>query len=253
MNDGGKMSTPAIMPLDAGQRPRLIVLDDDPVTRSMIARYFANEGFDVSEAHCADDCRRILKQRPMDLAFVDIHLPDTNGILLAQEIRATSSLGIIFVTQRDNEIDRVLGLESAGDDYVTKPVNLRELLARARALLRRRKLDHGAAQRSTVLTFGSWVLDLTRRELTPVGGEQIPLTRGEFDLLAALVEADGRPLYRDFLAEVVSNRATDSDARTVDSLVARLRRKLAPMEGGSAMIVTVNGVGYRFGLTVDRP
>ena len=253
MNNGDKMSTPAIMPLDAGQRPRLIVLDDDPVTRSMIARYFANEGFDVSEASCADDCRRILKQRPIDLAFVDIHLPDTNGILLAQEIRATSSLGIIFVTQRDNEIDRVLGLESAGDDYVTKPVNLRELLARARALLRRRKLDNGTAQRSTVLTFGSWVLDLTRRELTPVGGEQIPLTRGEFDLLAALVEADGRPLYRDFLAEVVSNRATDSDARTVDSLVARLRRKLAPMEGGSAMIVTVNGVGYRFGLTVDRP
>ena len=250
---GGKTSTPAITPLDAGQRPRLIVLDDDPVTRSMIARYFSNEGFDVSEANCADECRRILKQRPMDLAFVDIHLPDTNGILLAQEIRATSSLGIIFVTQRDNEIDRILGLESAGDDYVTKPVNLRELLARARALLRRRKLDNGTAQRSTGLTFGSWVLDLTRRELTPVGGEQIPLTRGEFDLLAALVEADGRPLYRDFLAEVVSNRATDSDARTVDSLVARLRRKLAPMEGGSAMIVTVNGVGYRFGLTVDRP
>lgn len=250
---GGKAMTPAIPLPDAGQRPRLIVLDDDPVTRSMIARYFANEGFDVSEANCADECRRILKQRPIDLAFVDIHLPDTNGILLAQEIRATSSLGIIFVTQRDNEIDRVLGLESAGDDYVTKPVNLRELLARARALLRRRKLDNGAPPRSTVLTFGSWVLDLTRRELTPVGGEQIPLTRGEFDLLAALVEADGRPLYRDFLAEVVSNRTTDGDARTVDSLVARLRRKLAPLEGGGAMIVTVNGVGYRFGLTVDRP
>ena len=128
------------------------------------------------------------------------------------------------------------------------------MLARARALLRRRKLDNSTPQRSTVLTFGTWVLDLTRRELTPVGGEQIPLTRGEFDLLAALVEADGRPLYRDFLAEVVSNRTTsDSDARTVDSLVARLRRKLAPLEGGAAMIVTVNGVGYRFGLTVDRP
>ncbi len=232
-------------------RPTLVVLDDDPVTRSMIVRYFSNEGFDVQEAASAAECRAILRRGAVDLIFVDIHLPDANGIVLAQEIRAGSPVGIIFVTQQDSEIDRVVGLETAGDDYVTKPINLRELMARARALLRRRKLDRAPGSRRTVITFGTLVLDLTRRELASKTGEPIHLTRGEFDLLAALVEADGRPLYRDYLAEVVSSRSGEGDTRTVDSLVARLRRKLNPLDNGGAMIVTVTGVGYRFGVAID--
>ncbi|MDO8606648.1 MAG: response regulator [Phaeospirillum sp.] len=229
-------------------RPSLVVLDDDPVTRSMIGRYFSNEGFDVQEAASAAECRTILRAGTVDIIFVDIQLPDANGISFSQEIRAGSPVGIIFVTQRDSEIDRVLGLESAGDDYVTKPVNLRELMARSRALLRRRKLDSAPGGHRTVITFGTYILDLTRRELSVNSGEQIALTRGEFDLLAALVEADGRPLYRDFLAEVISSRSGEGDMRTVDSLISRLRRKLTQ---GDSPIITVSGIGYRFGIAIN--
>lgn len=234
----------------SGSLPRLMVLDDDPITRSMIARYFASESFVVQEAASAAECRALLRQGTPDLIFVDIHLPDANGIAFAQEIRASSSVGLIFVTQRDSEIDRVVGLESAGDDYVTKPVNLRELMARSRALLRRRTLDRSPAAHSAVVTFGGYIMDMTRRELALSSGPQVSLTRGEFDLLAALVEANGRPLYRDFLAEVISSRTEMGDIRTVDSLVARLRRKLKQSDGSSDVIVTVTGIGYRFGLTV---
>lgn len=212
----------------------------------MIARYFSNEGFQVQEAATAAEVRAIFKAGVPDLVFVDIHLPDANGILFAQEIRAASSVGIVFVTQRDSELDRIVGLESAGDDYVTKPVNLRELMARARALLRRRGLDRTMPARRSVVTFGCFVMDLTRRELASRAGDVVPLTRGEFNLLAALVEAEGRPLYRDFLAEVISSRAGDTDARTVDSLVARLRRKFKQSGQEDDLIVTVTGVGYRF-------
>lgn len=231
-------------------RPRLVVLEDEAVTRSMIAKYFSSEGFDVQEAASAEECRNILKKGGIDLIFVDIQLPDANGITFSQEIRAESSVGIIFVTQRDSEIDRVVGLESAGDDYVTKPINLRELMARARALLRRRRLDGAPTNRRSTVTFGSYLLDLTRRELLH-SGQQITLTRGEFDLLAALVEAEGRPLYRDYLAEVVSSRPGESDTRTVDSLVSRLRRKLSQPHSDGSLIITVTGIGYRFGGSVD--
>jgi len=242
---------PALTAASRDLRPSLVVLDDDPVTRSMIVRYFANNGFEVQEAASAADCRAILRHGMVDLIFVDIHLPDANGIVFAQEIRADSPVGIIFVTQQDSEVDRVVGLESAGDDYVTKPINLRELMARSRAFLRRRKLDSMPSDRRTVVTFGSYILDLTRRELSIASGEKITLTRGEFDLLAALVEADGRPLYRDFLAEVVSSRSGEGDTRTVDSLVSRLRRKLDPVACGGSPIITVTGVGYRFGVAID--
>jgi two-component system torCAD operon response regulator TorR len=235
----------------AGRRDRLIVVEDDPVTRSMIARYFAEQGFEVEEAGTGAECRRALKRSPADLLFIDIQLPDGDGFDLAREIRATSAVGIIFVTQKDSEIDRIVGLELAGDDYVTKPVKLRELLARSRSLLRRRGLERDAARERSVITFESWLLDQTRRELTTREGVPVRVTRGEFDLLAALVQANGRPLSRDYLVEVVSNRDTEVGDRTVDALVARLRRKLQPPAGGQPVIVTVTGVGYKLGVRTD--
>jgi two-component system torCAD operon response regulator TorR len=246
-------STPASNAADNNQRDRLIVVEDDPVTRSMIASYFSGEGFDVEEAATAAEGRQAMKRRGADLIFIDIQLPDGDGFTLASEVRAESPVGIIFVTRRDTEIDRVLGLEIAGDDYVTKPINLRELLARSRSLLRRRRMERGAAaRRRSTVTFAGCVLDLTRRELSAHDGSPIRLTRGEFDLLAALVEADGRPLSRDYLIEVVSNRDGDVDERTVDALVARLRRKLEAGANENPVIVTVVGVGYKLGVHIDE-
>ncbi|WP_448192736.1 response regulator [Azospirillum sp. sgz301742] len=231
---------------------RLVIVEDDPVTRSMIATYFAREGFSVHEAASGAECRSLLRALQPDLVFIDLNLPDGNGLHLARDIRAESPVGIIFVTQQDSATDRILALEMAGDDYVTKPVNLRELLARTRALLRRRDLERAPKARNAVFVFGPWLIDLVRRELT-TGGAPVQMTRAEFDLLAALVEANGRPLTRDYLVEVVSNRSLGGDLRTVDTLVARIRRKLLAAPGEQEVIVTVPGVGYRLGPPVEDP
>ena len=227
-------------------RERLIVVEDDPVTRTMLVGYFSENNFDVVGAGSCAECRQALRART-DLVFLDLQLPDGDGFELAKEIQATSNAGIIFVTRRDTEVDRILGLEVAGDHYVTMPINLRDLLARARSLLRRRAIERDAAGATTTVVFGAWIIDLVRRELTTLDGTPVHLTRAEFDLLAALVGADGRPLSRDYLIEVVSNRQTDVDIRTVDALVARLRRKL--VGSGTPVIATVTGVGYKLALS----
>lgn len=238
---------------DATQRrPTLLVVEDDAVTRSMIATYFAAEGFVVAEAVSATECRKALKRRGADLVFMDIQLPDGDGMTLAREIRDAGHTGIVFVTGRDSDVDRILGLELAGDDYVTKPVNLRELLARARALLRRRQIGERALRSASVLPFGPWQIDLTRRELSERGGDPVKLTRAEFDLLAALVQARGRPLGRAYLLEVISQRAEGVGERTVDVLVARLRRKLGRASSDRPVIATVTDIGYKLGVPVDE-
>ncbi len=223
-------------------RERLIVVEDDPVTRTMLADYFRENNFDVVAAASCAECRQALRNRT-DLVFLDVQLPDGDGFELAREIQASGDAGIIFVTRRDTDVDRILGLEIAGDHYVTKPINLRELLARTRSVLRRRAIDRKAARTHNSIVFGDWIIDLTRRELLGSDGKPVALTRAEFDLLAALVGAEGRPLSRDYLIEVVSNRQVDVDVRTVDALVARLRRKL--VTGAAPVIATVTGVGYR--------
>jgi two-component system torCAD operon response regulator TorR len=235
---------------DAQRRERLIIVEDDPVTRAMIAGYFAEHNFDVAEAGSCAECRTLLKRGRADLIFLDVQLPDGDGFAFAKEVQTLSRAGIIFVTRRDTEVDRILGLEVAGDHYVTKPINLRELLARARSLLRRREIEREAARSDNALVFGNWVIDLTRRELTEVGGKPVALTRAEFDLLAALVGADGRPLSREYLIEVVSNRQSEVDVRTVDALIARLRRKLVGSD--QPVIATVTGIGYKLLLKEQR-
>lgn len=223
-------------------RKRLIVVEDDPVTRAMLAGYFAENHFDVVEASGCAECREALKAGA-DLVFIDVQLIDGNGFDLAKDVQAMSSAGIIFVTQRNTDVDRILGLELAGDHYVTKPINLRELLARARSVLRRRTIEREAARTRNSIPFSNWIADLTRREVTTLDGRPVALTRAEFDLLAALIGAEGRPLSRDYLIEVVSNRHEDVDVRTVDALVARLRRKL--VGGSQPLIATVMGIGYK--------
>ena len=235
---------------DNQRRERLIIVEDDPVTRQMIAGYFTEHNFDVAEAADCAECRQLLKRGRADLIFLDVQLPDGDGFELAREIQGLSRAGIIFVTRRDTEVDRILGLEVAGDHYVTKPINLRDLLARARSLLRRREIEREGARADSVIVFANWAIDLTRRELMEVGGKPVALTRAEFDLLAALVGADGRPLSREYLIEVVSNRQSEVDVRTVDALIARLRRKL--VGGDQPVISTVTGIGYKLVLKERR-
>ncbi len=232
-------------------RERILIIEDDPVTRALIAGYFADQGFNVSEAATFTEGLRAVQQGRPDLIFLDVLLPDGDGVELGRQAQSFSDAGIIFITRRDAEVDKIVGLELAGDHYLTKPIDLRDLLARARSLLRRRSIDRDAARRKTTVVFGRYLIDLLRREIATVDGDPIRLTRGEFDLLAALVDANGRPLSREYLIEVVSNRPGDVDARSVDALIARLRRKLMG-DGEAEIIRTVPGVGYKIGVAVDR-
>lgn len=224
----------------------ILVVEDEAATRSLISRYLLDAGFQVSEAANAADFRRILRSRkPIDLVLMDLRLPDASGMDLAKELRQTSQAGLIFVTSVNDEIDRVLGLELGADDYVTKPIALRELLARIRSTLRR-VAPAGEASRSATMRFlGPWEIDLFRREARDAAGAVAQLTRAEFDLLAALVEADGRSVARDLLLDVVSNRSEEVSDRTVDTLISRLRAKLEADPKQPGLVLTDRGVGYR--------
>ncbi|MGX1788378.1 response regulator [Bosea sp. NPDC055332] len=237
--------------MNATPRERLVIVEDDPVTRAVIAGYFTDQGFHVEEAETIAQAKRAVRSFKPELVFIDVVLPDGDGFDLARELQSFSDAGIIFVTHRDADTDRIVGLELAGDHYVSKPVDLRDLLARTRSLLRRRRIERDTARRNTTATFGPFHIDLLRRELATINGEPIRLTRGEFDLLAALVESDSHPLTRDYLIEVVSNRNTNVDARSVDALIARLRKKLRDA-GAPGLIVTVGGIGYKLGVPAER-
>jgi two-component system, OmpR family, torCAD operon response regulator TorR len=231
---------------------RILIVEDDPITQALLARYLGGAGYEIAVSCDIVEAREALRAAPADVILLDINLPDGDGVSFARELREHGTAGIIFVTQRSGDVDRVLALETAGDDYVTKPVRLRELLARVRALLRRQRLYHAVAPVETVLTFDRWLIDLQRRELALLGGDVLPLTPREFDLLAALVMARSATLTREYLLEVVSKREHTVDARTVDTLIARLRRKMVEATGHAhSPIATVVGVGYRLDTAVD--
>jgi len=227
-------------------KAHVLIVEDDPVTRSKLAAYMMAEGFQVSEAADVHETKAILARALPDLVLLDINLPDESGLILARELRARSTMGIILVTARDDETDRIVGLEIGADDYVTKPFNPRELVVRVRNLLRRVGPSMAAERSgSGVYNFAGWTLDCDSRQLLSPQGESVRLTRGEFDVLAALARHPGRALSRDQLLDLTQH---DGDAvidRTIDVLVGRLRRKLESDARHPAIILTVHGVGYR--------
>lgn len=232
------------------RRERLVIVDDDRAARELTGDYLRREGFDVWEAATMAAALAGAPRWAADCWLLDVRLPDGDGFDLARSLRAgpAPDAGIIFVTCRDDTMDRVIGLELGGDDYVPKPVALRELLARVRSVLRRRR--PAVPVDLSVHTFDDWTIDLTRRELMDPAGAPVRLTRGEFDLLAALVRSAGRPVARYYLVEVVSNRDPDVGERTVDTLISRLRRKLEANPRSPRLIVTVQGVGYKLAAQV---
>lgn len=224
----------------------IAVVDDEPVARESIGSYFEAEGFRVSAVGDAAGLRTLLAHERVDLVLLDIRLPGEDGLSVIRDLRAKSDLPVIFVTGRGEEIDRVLGLELGADDYVTKPFSPRELLARVRTVLRRSP-DVGQGGRGGQLRrFAGWTIDLAQRSLTSPRGEEVRLTRGEFDLLAALVRHPGLVLSRDALLDAVSHRDVGPNDRTIDVLIARLRRKIESDPADPQLIVTEHGMGYRF-------
>jgi two-component system phosphate regulon response regulator OmpR len=232
----------------------ILVVDDDPRIRTMLVRYFKSNGYQVTVAENATQVRQKLSDA-IDLVLLDLGLPDEDGLTLAREIRASSQTAVIIVSGRVDDVDRIVGLEVGADDYISKPFNLREVLARVKSVLRRTKVashDPGASSSETVVRFDEWMVNLGRRELVAPNGEIVSLTTGEFDLLSVFIQNPGRVLTRDFLMDQTRGRGWEAFDRAIDAQVTRLRRKLGDDGASPTHIKSVRGVGYLFAPRVQR-
>ncbi len=224
-------------------KPLVLVVDDDGELSSMVAALFVREGWDVHTVLTGADGERALAALQPDAVLLDVMLPDANGLDLCRRWRASlPGLGLLMFTARGDPMDRVLGLEIGADDYLPKPFEPRELVARVRALLRRQAPGRGDTAR---LRFDGLVIDLLKREVL-AGERVVALTGVEFKLLAALAREPGRTLARESLSEAVQPGSYKPLDRTVDVQVARLRRKLRAASPGKEWVDTVRGEGYVF-------
>ena len=224
----------------------ILIVEDEPITREQLVSYFEEEGFRVSSTGSGDEVQNIIEENDVILVLLDIKLPGKDGLTLTREIRTNSDMGIILVTSKQEQIDRILGLESGADDYVTKPFDPRELLSRARNLIRRVQLQQKQRKRNHIRSFDGWVLDLNKRELTSPDGCPVQLSAGEYQLLLAFMEQAGEVMNRDQLMNRIRNREWFPDDRYIDVLVGQLRKKLGERAATAKIIATIHGTGYLF-------
>jgi DNA-binding response OmpR family regulator len=232
------------------QSTNLLIIEDEPITRAQLSAHFEKEGYTVYTKEDADGVADFVKEKDIDLLLLDINLPGKDGLTLTRELRASSEVGIILVTGKDEQIDRIVGLESGADDYVTKPFDLRELLSRVKNLNWRVKAQEKQKEKSFKRTFSGWSLDLNKRELTTPEALVQPLSAGEFHLLLALIESSGKVMTRDQLMNKIRNREWYPDDRYIDVLVGQVRRKFREHSPGTTFISTIHGTGYLFSPTV---
>ena len=225
----------------------IVVVDDDEDVRSTVAEYLQRNGFAVTECDGGDALRCVMSARPIDLAVLDINMPGDDGLTLAREIRASGDAGIVMLTAKSDDIDRIVGLEIGADDYVTKPFNPRELLARIRSVLRRAKAAAGGESPATMgreVQMGVCRLNLDSRKLYCADGTEQPLTAMEFDLLATFAAHPGRVLSRDQLLDLAHNKEIEPFDRSIDIRITRIRRKIEEDPAKPQAIKTVRGAGY---------
>jgi two-component system OmpR family response regulator len=225
----------------------ILIVDDDSETRALLTDFFQKRGLSVSVAADGDEMRAMVRRKPFDVVILDVMLPDANGFDLCRELRAHSPVPIIMLTAVTETTDRVVGLEIGADDYVPKPFDPRELLARIRAVLRR--FDPAStAPRTAPQTyrFAGWTLDCARRRLMAPDKVRVELTNAEFNLLQAFVRSAQRVLTRDQLVELAGGETGYSYDRSVDILISRLRRKMEDNPRTPKLIRTIRGGGYQF-------
>jgi two-component system, OmpR family, response regulator len=233
----------------------VLVVEDDPALQRMIVNYFGDNNIRTRAASCRQKMTRQLGSTEVNLVIIDLHLRQEDGLDLLRDIRLSSDVPVIIITgHRRDDIDRVVGLELGADDYLTKPFNLRELLARVRAVLRRFDTGHVAAARDPErgrFRFSGWQLDRKTRRLTDSAGVPVALTKGEYALLLAFLEAPQRPLSREHLLQATRMHEDVFD-RSIDVQILRLRRKLERNPSAPRVIQTERGVGYVFTVPVER-
>jgi two-component system OmpR family response regulator len=225
------------------EAPKVLIVDDDREIRDLLARFLRKHGLRVETVADGRAMTRTLETGRFDLVVLDLMLPGEDGLSLCRRLRATSSLPVIMLTAVAEDTDRIIGLELGADDYLTKPFNPRELLARIKAVLRR-SAGAGRETPSGVLTFAGWRLGAAQRELRDPDGVLVPLTSGEFDLLLAFVERPERILSRDQLLDLTRGRDAQPFDRSIDVQLSRLRRKIEVDPKNPQLIKTVRGGGY---------
>ena len=227
----------------------LLIVEDDELVQSLLAAYMQNEGFKVSLASTGKEMLACIDSESIDLILLDLGLPDEDGLVLARQVRARSSLPIIVLTARKEQKDRLAALEIGADDYLTKPFDPEELVLRVRNMLGRTETgasEEALQERTEVFRFEGWTLDTGGHSLSEGKNKKVTLTRAEFNLLAALVRAPNRVLTRDYLLDAVSQDADAQTDRLIDVLVSRVRKKIEKDPKKPKIITTVVGCGYKF-------
>ncbi|WP_029302574.1 response regulator, partial [Aeromonas hydrophila] len=222
--------------------------------RDLLKRFLEQHGLRVSCARDGKEMKRLLEEREFDLLVLDLMMPGEDGLTLCRELRAKSSLPIIMLTAMGEETDRIIGLEMGADDYLAKPFNPRELLARIKAVMRRTQVEPQPAAETLTrdLRFDRWLLDINRRELVDEEGVGLSLSTAEFDLLRVFLERPQRVLSRDQLLDLARGREAVAFDRAIDTLVSRLRRKLERDPKNPELIKTIWGGGYLFAADVTQ-
>jgi two-component system OmpR family response regulator len=238
---------------DGGPAARVLMVDDDPGIRDVVSEFLRRHGFAVDTAGDGNEMEQVLARGPVDLVVLDIMLPGEDGLAICRRIAGPEGPAIIMLSAMGEETDRIVGLELGADDYLPKPCNPRELLARIRAVLRRRQEPRAAeGELGAGCAFAGWRLDLVRRELRSPQGIVVNLSSGEFSLLRAFVERPQRVLTRDRLLDLARGPDTEAYDRAIDVQISRLRKKLDDGSGGQELIRTIRNEGYVFTAKVTR-
>ena len=234
--------------------PHILVVDDDREIRELLAKFLERQRLRVTTARDGKEARRAFINGHFQLVVLDLMLPGEGGLDLARWFRTETQVPIIMLTAMAEETDRIIGLELGADDYVTKPFNPRELLARIRAVLRRTgdPEDRAPENAAKTYSFSGWVLETARRRLLDPAGVEVAITGGEYELLVALLDRPNRVLTRDMLLDLLRGRQAGPFDRAIDVAVSRLRRKLEDDGRNAQLIKTVRGGGYVLSTPVER-
>jgi two-component system OmpR family response regulator len=235
-----------------GAPTRLLLVDDEPSLREPLAEYLARQGFVVRQAEDAAKARSALLEETPDLVLLDIMMPGEDGLSLCRHLSEARNLPVIMLTAKGEAMDRIVGLEIGADDYVAKPFEPRELVARIRSVLRRSSKTSPSADEDAMYEFDGWRLDPLKRKLTDPQGTVVPVSSAEFRLLVAFLNHPRQVLDRDRLLDMVQGREAHLFDRAVDNQVSRLRRKMEDDSRDPKLIQTVWGGGYRFAADVRR-
>lgn len=238
------------------QNDCILIVDDDPEIRRLLVDYLQRNGFDAVPAHDGREMRKVLDQRVIDLIILDLMLPGTDGLTLCRDLRAKEKFSappVLMLTARGEETDRIIGIEMGADDYLVKPFNPRELLARIKAILRRTRAlpPNLRPESSRCLAFSGWCLDTATRLLTSPDGVATPLSGGEYRLLRLLLDHPNRVLNRDQISEIIHGHEADAFDRSIDVQISRLRQRLRDDSRDPQLIKTVRGEGYVLAAPVE--